>query len=68
MAAQTFNDVALSVSIGVASFRTGLTPEQLLDEADQDMYRRKNSSKKTGQPDSGKTSAEMTINSFRNDL
>jgi diguanylate cyclase (GGDEF)-like protein len=31
----------LSVSIGIASFRPGLTPEQLLDEADQSLYQRK---------------------------
>lgn len=68
VAAQTFNDVGLSVSIGVASYRPGLTPEQLLDEADQDMYRRKNSGKKKEQPDADKTSLEITISSFRDEL
>jgi hypothetical protein len=32
-----------------------LTPEQLLDEADKDMYRRKNRAKKNGQPPAGKS-------------
>lgn len=68
VAAQTFNSVSLSVSIGVSSFRPGLTPEQLLDEADQDMYRRKNSSKKAEQLPGEKPSVEMTISSFRDDL
>jgi diguanylate cyclase (GGDEF)-like protein len=67
VAAQSFNNVALSVSIGVASFRPGLTPEQLLDEADQDMYRRKNSSRQKKQPAIKDTSAEMTISAFRDD-
>lgn len=68
VAAQTFNSVSLSVSIGVSSFRPGLTPEQLLDEADQDMYRRKNSSKKAEQLPGEKPSVEMTVSSFRDDL
>jgi len=42
LAAQSFNGSRLSVSIGVTSNRPGMTPEQLLEEADQDMYRRKN--------------------------
>jgi diguanylate cyclase (GGDEF)-like protein len=45
VAAQSFGDARLSVSIGVTASRPGLTPEQLLEEADRDMYRRKNSSK-----------------------
>jgi diguanylate cyclase (GGDEF)-like protein len=49
MTAQSFGEIGLNVSIGVSSFRTGLTPEQLLDEADKDMYRRKNRAKKNGQ-------------------
>jgi diguanylate cyclase (GGDEF)-like protein len=34
-------EMPLSVSIGIASYRPGLTPEQLLDEADQDLYHQK---------------------------
>jgi diguanylate cyclase (GGDEF)-like protein len=41
VSAHSFSNAQLGVSIGVTSFRPGLTPEQLLDEADQDMYRRK---------------------------
>ena len=47
---QSFENTRLSVSIGVACLRPGLTPEQLLDEADKDMYRRKNSTKSLEQP------------------
>jgi diguanylate cyclase (GGDEF)-like protein len=47
---ESFENTRLSVSIGVACLRPGLTPEQLLDEADQDMYRRKNSAKSKEQP------------------
>jgi diguanylate cyclase (GGDEF)-like protein len=50
MTAQSFGDIGLNVSIGASSFRPGMSPEQLLDEADQDMYRRKNRAKKNGQP------------------
>ncbi|MDD2696329.1 MAG: diguanylate cyclase [Anaerolineales bacterium] len=32
----------LGVSIGIGVFRPGLTPEQLIDEADQELYRDKN--------------------------
>ena len=41
VSAHSFGNARLSVSIGVSSFRPGLASEQLLDEADQDMYRRK---------------------------
>jgi diguanylate cyclase (GGDEF)-like protein len=40
-----FENNAISISIGVASYHNGLSPEQLLDEADLDMYRRKNMGK-----------------------
>lgn len=50
MSTQTFGNIGLNVSIGVSSFRPGLTPEQLLEEADQDMYRRKNLAKKYARP------------------
>ena len=45
VSAHSFSNAQLGVSIGVTSFRPGLTPEQLLDEADQDMYRRKQNGK-----------------------
>lgn len=45
VAAHSFQNNRLSVSIGVASYRRGITPEQLLDEADQDMYRKKGTGK-----------------------
>lgn len=44
--AHSLEKSGLSVSIGVASFRPGLTPEQLLDEADKDMYHHKQIAKK----------------------
>ena len=39
-------NVPLAVSIGVATFRPGLTPEHLLEESDQDLYRQKGSSRR----------------------
>jgi len=42
---QSFENVSLSVSIGVTSFHPGLTPEHLVEEADRDMYRRKNAAR-----------------------
>jgi diguanylate cyclase (GGDEF)-like protein len=47
VAAQPFDDTNLSVSIGVTAFHAGLTPEQIVDEADKDMYRRKNAARTT---------------------
>jgi diguanylate cyclase (GGDEF)-like protein len=41
LAAQAFGEARLGVSVGVAVYRLGLTPEQLLEEADKDLYRRK---------------------------
>lgn len=45
---QSFENVSLSVSIGVTSFHPGLTPEHLVEEADRDMYRRKNAARNPG--------------------
>ena len=36
-----FHGTALGVSVGVAVYRSGLTPEQFLEEADKDLYRHK---------------------------
>ena len=41
LAEQAFNGTTLGVSVGVAVYRPGLTPEQLLEEADKDLYRHK---------------------------
>jgi len=35
-------DVQMSVSAGIAVYRSELSPEELLEEADQDLYRQKN--------------------------
>lgn len=67
VAARSFGKARLSVSIGVSAFRPGLTPEQLLDEADQDMYRRKNSIKKKDQPVEDDGSVELMISAFRDE-
>ena len=66
VAAQAFESAGLSVSIGVASYRPGLTPEQLLDEADQEMYRRKEESRENhreqeGAPPAGRPAGEMKL-------
>jgi diguanylate cyclase (GGDEF)-like protein len=44
---QLFEETNLSVSIGVTAFHAGLSPEQMVDEADKDMYRRKNAARLT---------------------
>jgi len=36
-----FHGTSLGVSVGVSVFRPGLSPEQLLEEADKDLYRHK---------------------------
>ena len=36
-----FAGLPVRVSVGIASFRPGMTPEQLLDEADKELYRQK---------------------------
>jgi len=41
LARQVFHGTSLGVTIGVGVFRDGQTPEQLLEEADQDLYRHK---------------------------
>ncbi|MCI0520851.1 MAG: GGDEF domain-containing protein [Chloroflexi bacterium] len=41
LASQAFGETTLGVSVGVAVYRPGLTPEHLLEEADKDLYRRK---------------------------
>ncbi|MGW8251761.1 MAG: diguanylate cyclase, partial [Anaerolineales bacterium] len=64
VSARTFGSTHLSVSIGVSAYRSGLTPEQLLDEADQDMYRRKNSAKGLPLPEES-TSIDVLISSLR---
>jgi diguanylate cyclase (GGDEF)-like protein len=64
---RTFGSARLSVSIGVSAYRPGLTPEQLLDEADQDMYRRKNSSKGKPPPGEQSTSIDTLISTFRDE-
>ena len=48
VSSQSFENVSLSISVGVTSFHPGLTPEQMVDEADRDMYRRKNAARKSG--------------------
>ena len=64
---QSFGNVKLSVSIGVSSFHPGLTPEQFLDGADQDMYRRKNQARNASQPAEAPESIDSVINAFRQD-
>jgi diguanylate cyclase (GGDEF)-like protein len=67
VAQQSFGDVSLSVSIGVASFRVGMTPEQLLDEADQEMYRRKHSTQLELPPLEEIQSVDTTASSLHQD-
>jgi diguanylate cyclase (GGDEF)-like protein len=64
VAGQSFENSSLSVSIGVACLRPGLTPEQLLEEADRDMYRRKNSAK-SKEPPAGESSLPIPLFSPR---
>jgi diguanylate cyclase (GGDEF)-like protein len=45
VATQVFARTTLNVSIGIASYRPGLSPEYLLDEADQDLYLHKANNK-----------------------
>jgi diguanylate cyclase (GGDEF)-like protein len=67
VSSRTFGNARLSVSIGVSAYRTGLTPEQLLDEADKDMYRRKNLSRGKEPPAEQSTSVDMIISTFRDE-
>ena len=47
---QSYADKQLGLSIGVAVFRPGMTPEQLVEQADNELYRKK-SSKYARRPD-----------------
>lgn len=67
VAMQPFEEAGLSVSIGVASYRPGMTPEQLLDEADQEMYRRKQAAKLTPRLPKDANPPETTPNPSRQD-
>lgn len=67
VAMQSFEEAGLSVSIGVASYRPGMTPEQLLDEADQEMYRRKQAAKLPPHLPKEANPPETTPNPFRQD-
>ncbi len=67
VATQSFGEAGLSVSIGVATYRPGMTPEQLLDEADQEMYRRKQAAKTTSQPPKETIPSDMTPRSSQQD-
>ncbi len=61
VAAQPFENVSLSVSVGATTFRPGLTPEQMVEEADRDMYRRKNASRKPGPRQAGASSPSPAL-------
>jgi diguanylate cyclase (GGDEF)-like protein len=65
VAMQSFDETGLSVSIGVASFRPGMTPEHLLDEADQEMYRRKNLARLEQYPPEENQSVETVSSSIQ---
>jgi diguanylate cyclase (GGDEF)-like protein len=41
VAALRMENPRLGVSVGLAAYRSGISPEQLLEEADQDLYRQK---------------------------
>jgi diguanylate cyclase (GGDEF)-like protein len=41
VATQTYANHPLSVSVGIATYRPELTPERMLEEADQELYRLK---------------------------
>jgi len=47
---QTLFESKMSVSAGIAVYRPGMTPEQLLEEADQDLYRQKGENGESVQP------------------
>jgi len=42
---QYFTSAHIGVSIGITAYRTDITPEQFLDEADQDLYKQKSARK-----------------------
>jgi diguanylate cyclase (GGDEF)-like protein len=67
VSARSFGSARLSVSVGVSAYRSGLTPEQLLDEADRDMYRRKNSARGKESPPEQSTPIDMMISAFRDE-
>lgn len=69
VAMQPFEDAGLSVSIGVATYRPGMTPEQLIDEADREMYRRKQAAKLNSHPpkEPGSPNPTTTPNPFKQD-
>jgi len=47
---QTLFESKMSVSAGISVYRPGMTPEQLLEEADQDLYRQKGENGESVQP------------------
>jgi diguanylate cyclase (GGDEF)-like protein len=64
---KVYRDIPVSVSIGIATYRNNQTPEQMLEEADQELYRKKARNTSASNPllQSEKPSSNLSTFTYR---